>query len=95
MTRRMENRAPQVEIPKARYGTPCNGCGLCCRLEVCGIGRMAFPDAQAPCPAIRFDGEKFRCAIVEMEAASGKEPLIAEAIGIGKGCCSDVEAENA
>lgn len=79
------------EITKPIYGAPCNGCGLCCRMEVCGIGKMAYPEASAPCPALRWDGNQHRCALIEMEAASGLEPLMAEALGIGKGCDSDGE----
>lgn len=27
---------------KPKYGDPCNQCGLCCMLEVCGIGKIVF-----------------------------------------------------
>ena len=74
---------------KPLFGMPCNGCGLCCQMEICAIGMMAFPKATAPCPALRFAGSNFRCAIVEAEASTGAEPLIAAALGIGRGCCSD------
>lgn len=74
---------------KPPFGSPCNGCGLCCMAEVCAIGRMAFPDAPAPCPALRFNGKMHRCSLVEFEGEAGIEPIFAEALGIGKGCCSD------
>lgn len=74
---------------KPLFGMPCNGCGLCCQMEICAIGAAAFPKATAPCPALRFAGSNFRCAIVEAEAAAGMEPVIADALGIGRGCCSD------
>lgn len=53
------------------------------------LAAAAFPKATAPCPALRFAGSNFRCAIVEAEAAAGMEPVIADALGIGRGCCSD------
>ena len=74
---------------KPAFGSPCNGCGLCCKMEVCGIGQSVFPGATAPCPGLRFNGTAYRCAVVEAEAASGLPTLIADALGIGKGCCSD------
>jgi hypothetical protein len=77
-----------ISIAKPREGQPCNGCGLCCQMELCGIGVMAFPGASAPCPALRFNGSLYRCALVETETAAGAPPVMAEALGIGKGCCS-------
>lgn len=74
---------------KPPFGMPCNGCGLCCQMEICAIGAVAFPKAAAPCPALRFTGSNFRCSIVETEAAAGMDPVIADALGIGRGCCSD------
>lgn len=81
----MSERAP----PKPPHGAPCNGCGLCCAVEVCAIGRVAFPDVPAPCPGMVFDDGRFGCMLVLVEAASGMEPLIATALGIGKGCDAD------
>jgi hypothetical protein len=81
----MSDRAP----PKPAYGAPCNGCGFCCAAQVCAIGRVAFPGAAAPCPGMLFDEGRFRCKVVLVEKAAGMEPLIATALGIGKGCDSD------
>jgi hypothetical protein len=78
-----------VNLAKPPFGAPCNGCGLCCRMQVCGIGQVAFPDAVAPCPALRFDGRRYRCSLVEMETDQGVPPVLANALGIGRGCCSD------
>ena len=30
----------------------------------------------------------FRCAVVETEQAAGMTPVIADALGIGRGCCA-------
>lgn len=75
--------------PKPLFGSPCNGCGLCCRMEICPIGREAFPGASARCPGMLFDEGRFHCRLVLIEEAAGMEPLIARALGIGRGCCAD------
>jgi hypothetical protein len=31
------------ELQKPSYGATCNGCGLCCKLEICGVGEMELP----------------------------------------------------
>lgn len=49
---------------KAPYGHPCNGCGLCCQNEVCPLGQIVFPRAQAPCPALERNGERYVCGLV-------------------------------
>lgn len=79
---------------KPPYGSQCNGCGACCRAQICGIGLIALGIKDAfdddfvcgPCPFMRHDGEKFRCSLVETESADSAEPLIARTLGIGRGC---------
>ena len=81
---------PPFRTPeKPRYGSPCNGCGWCCHSEVCALGKMAFKDAVAPCPAMIFEEGKVRCGLVLAEMELGGETLLQDALGIGKGCCSD------
>lgn len=84
---------PMLESPG--LGEPCNHCGHCCRVEVCGLGLEAFGDVAAPCPAIRVrDGKSF-CAVVE-EAAKLDVSFggwYAWRLGFGRGC--DVELESA
>jgi hypothetical protein len=82
-----------LDIEKPAYGSPCNGCGLCCRLEVCYIGKQAFGEEQAaPCPALMSDGKRYYCGFVIAEETSELRatPIIANALGIGKGCDADV-----
>ncbi len=72
---------------KPLIASPCNHCGLCCRLELCQIGKMAFPQAEAPCPALRVENGRALCEIVLMESAMPVvKPLIARSLGIGTGC---------
>lgn len=78
-----------VRLPsKPKWGTTCNGCGLCCATELCVAGEIAFPGASAPCPAlkIRGDGKSTYCQLVAIEIVAGLTPLLQEALGIGKGC---------
>lgn len=44
---------------------------------------------QGPCPLMDFVDGKVRCGAVLAEQKSENEPKIAEALGIGKGCCAD------
>jgi hypothetical protein len=78
---------------KPRYKEACNGCGICCAIELCPVGEMAFPGASAPCPALKLtpDGSRTYCQLVAMEQASGMAPLIQMVLGIGKGCSMEDE----
>lgn len=71
---------------KPPFASPCNGCGLCCQLELCVVGKLMFPLEEAPCPAlVKRDGRTF-CAVVLMEKQTGVDPLVARTLGIGHGC---------
>lgn len=92
-------------IRKPEFRSPCNRCGLCCRLELCRVADLAFPGQQAPCPSLltHKDGTT-SCELVVIEqkivkAEPDKVPLIAMGLGIGYGCgmrddCPDVDYEN-
>lgn len=88
------NKLKSTELPKKpRAGAACNGCGLCCAVELCEIAEVAFKGASAPCPALKItpDGSRSYCELVIAEragVAAGllKEPLIANSLGIGLGC---------
>lgn len=89
----------QVRLPpKPKRGTACNGCGLCCAVELCVAGEMAFPGASAPCPAlkIRGDGKSTYCQLVAIEIVAGMTPMLQELLEIGKGCAmlDEDEAKN-
>jgi hypothetical protein len=84
-----------IDLPKPRYGAPCNGCGLCCKLEVCGAGEIALAalghPAQAPCFFLAEIEGLYRCKLVMIEAAKldrmpEKKTIIADSLGIGWGC---------
>lgn len=74
--------------PKPRFGSPCNGCGICCARELCVLGELAFPGASAPCPALKLrgDGRSTYCELVAIEIVAGLPPMLQTALAIGKGC---------
>ena len=95
-----------ANLPKPRYGAPCNGCGLCCKLEICGVGETALAAlgvhdgamAGPPCVfLVELDGLR-RCKLVLTEAKHldslpSAEPRIANSLGIGRGCSMPDEEE--
>ena len=42
---------------KPAHGNPCNGCGLCCAMEPCGVAREFIPDhpEEGPCLALEWE----------------------------------------
>lgn len=87
----------KIKIPKKpKKGKTCNGCGVCCTLEICLIGKELFGDEQkAPCPLLKQlinkkTGEaNLVCDLVLHEKANGKGSIVQELLGIGTGCDSD------
>jgi hypothetical protein len=76
---------------KPKKGSPCNGCGMCCKEETCKIGIEAFGNV-SPCPALRFIGTRYFCGFVLAEDVARQEfptPFLSNALGIRKGCDSD------
>jgi len=89
-----------LRIEKPPYGTPCNGCGLCCQNEICPLGEIVFPRAQAPCPALVVDGDRYACGLITTPqtfrplkaSIYGVEELRAAAvIGVGAGIGCDAQ----
>ena len=85
----------ETALRKPRLGSPCNGCGLCCAAQICGIGEQYFPGALAPCPALTLTDGRFQCGLVlhpsklfalRFDADEILTPMFAKAIGSGQGC---------
>lgn len=76
---------------KPKLGEACNGCGLCCAMEVCYLGREAFglKKYETPCPAMVFSDNKVRCGLVVAEKSAELSPILHNALGIGRGCDAD------
>ena len=84
---------PALEKPK--FGEVCNGCGMCCLHEACQLSVEYLKSSVAPCVALEHDGQRFRCGLLtdpskylglKFDGNAELVPLIAEALGAGKGC---------
>jgi hypothetical protein len=79
----------RVTLQPPAVGEPCNGCGQCCREEVCGLGVDVFgKDQAAPCPAIVERDGRTWCGVIEAadraDVAFGAHMRFR--LGIGRGC---------
>lgn len=84
---------PFATPAKPTFGSPCNGCGLCCHREVCGIGQIAFSTDQAPCPGIVYKEGRTWCLVILAEKMTQKDTLLADALGIGTSCDAIIKEE--
>lgn len=96
--------APQLEAShgvmqgpprKPPEGEACNGCGLCCAVELCALAIEFLEAAAAPCPAMEFADGRFWCGLARRPsrhlgtpAASNRliRPMVHAALSIGEGC---------
>lgn len=90
---------------KPPHGEPCNGCGECCKAELCPLGYGVFGHVRGPCPALEpAPGETFACGLVlhpEVHRLAntlehGRETMVATAkmlIGTAVGCDACVADE--
>lgn len=80
-------------ITKPKFMHPCNHCGVCCQTVECGVS-IELGSSVAPCVWL---SSKNKCMVVEEEAKAVADgllpdgPMIANALGIGLGCCTDDE----
>lgn len=87
---------------KTAFGSPCNGCGLCCAMEPCGLAREFIPDhpEDGPCRALEHEGGRFVCGLIRHAsrylpdlpndwADAHLGGIFADALGAGKGCDAD------
>lgn len=74
------------DIEKPDYGSPCNGCGVCCITTPCMLARIVLEGAQEgrACPALVVCDGRFQCGLVldpgefigrEKAASVGEEAL--------------------
>jgi len=82
-------------MDKPKFKDPCNGCGLCCRLELCEEAERYFPGAPLPCPALEFEDGRTWCGLIRnpsrhlmfnFNADKVLTPLFSKVIPIGQGC---------
>lgn len=90
---------------KPPFGSPCNGCGLCCTEALCVLGAYVFEKLEGPCPALEWHDGKSGCGLVKSPrlhapvrtAVKGAEQMsqaAAELIGRGMGCDSNTPDEH-
>lgn len=80
-------------LSKPLYGSPCNGCGLCCQLSLCEVAEAALPPhIQAPCPFLEYELGRTWCGLARDPAKhlnnpqAGKvKPLMERYFGHGCG----------
>jgi hypothetical protein len=55
-------RQPEA-APKPEPGSPCNGCGVCCLLEPCPLGKLLSDRRYGACAVLRWVEEirQYRC----------------------------------
>ncbi len=96
-----------MTIPaKPPHGAPCNGCGFCCRMELCPVAVGVLGDQPGPCPALqpRNGVPGFECGLVvnperyaprqtECYGASAMSQAALVMLGAGHGCDA-VDMEN-
>jgi hypothetical protein len=73
-----------IRKPPTR-GAPCNGCGECCRAEICPAGEAVYGPGK-DCPGLLQVGKVHLCKLILAEQQSGLEPHLARALNIGGGC---------
>jgi hypothetical protein len=91
----------QAAPAKPAEGAVCNGCGVCCALDTCPVGRLRFRQIKGPCPALAWSDEtqRYHCGLLLDPGAyfpwlptGGKKlasRLLARWISAGSGCdCS-------
>jgi hypothetical protein len=92
-------------IEKPAYGSPCNGCGGCCRHGICTLGSKIFSTRLGPCPALesQADGRercglienpgKYRSSVVRKHGPTIAGQSAAVLVGSGAGCDARLEDE--
>jgi len=80
---------------KPSEGEACNGCGLCCAVQLCALAAEFLDATEAPCPAMEFADGRFWCGLVRhpsrylgTPAVSNRliGPMVHDALNIGEGC---------
>ncbi len=90
----MSTSLPVLNKPKFRE--PCNGCGQCCREELCDIAEQHFAGAQAPCPALEWEDGRAWCGLIrhpsrhltlKFNIDEYLSPMFLKVVpGVGQGC---------
>jgi hypothetical protein len=94
MTRKKIIRIHPAAPVKPALGAPCNGCGVCCLVELCPLGIVRYQRRRGPCPALRWlnDERRYACGML-LDVAHN--PLVrwwvGRSIAAGRGCDSSAK----
>lgn len=95
MTAERQRKAKPEAPPYPGFGTPCNGCGVCCLSEQCKIGAAVRPAPEGGhCVFLAFEEGRFWCGLIRDPEGYGIEehwPFLVFRMGIGAGCDSEGE----
>jgi hypothetical protein len=84
---------------KPAFGTPCNGCGLCCLSAPCPLGMVLSRRRRGACSALRWDEaqRRYLCGALSEPAtvlgARWLAPLARRWIAAGIGCDARLTAQ--
>jgi len=78
---------------KPDFGAICNGCGACCALETCPLGRVVYRRIAGPCPGLRWDKAASRYFCILAEPGRWWHRLASRWISAGSGCDMSAEVE--
>lgn len=89
-------------MPKPAYGSPCNGCGHCCKKQCCGYAQeLMGASIIGPCKALEFEDGRYWCGLARDPARYLDIPhnplgsayvskFVAAGLGFGMGCDSEI-----
>lgn len=81
-------KSDMPDLPKPKYGEPCNHCGQCCMRSLCVVAQALRPDLPkkgVPCPYIHRDGNKVLCKVMLVEQKRGGK-YVQLRLAAGAGC---------
>lgn len=53
-----------LPLAKPEFGAPCNGCGICCKTQVCELSIEYVGSHKAPCSALEEEDGQYRCGLL-------------------------------
>lgn len=66
----------------------CIGCGFCCLKVPCEAAQRVYGAGIKLCPALQWDGERHRCALMDLPGDLGLN--FRKELHAGAGCCSNL-----
>jgi len=83
-----------AEAPaKPQPGAACNGCGVCCTVELCPLAQLRYWRKIGPCPSLRWlaKEKRYGCGMLLEARFSWIRRWIYRSIAAGQGCDSQID----